>query len=70
MSRHIEAVECLTALWQIVPLLASASDIIVSKRWPPPRWFLGASAPPGTDFVIVGTDFVIVGTDNVIAPSP
>ena len=70
MSRHIEAIQCLTALWQFVPLLAGAGEIIVGQRWPPPRWFLGTSAPPGTSFVVVGTDFVVVGTDNVIVPSP
>lgn len=50
-------------------LLLGSSQIIVGKRWPPPRWFLSNSAPPGDSFVVADAIQVTADGDSVVAPS-
>lgn len=66
MSGHILS-GGLTALCWLLPLLAASGQIIVGKRWPPPRWFI-ASAPSGFTNVIADGIDVVADGNQVIAP--
>ena len=52
----------------IVLIVFASTQIIVGKRWPPPRWFFSDNAPPGFDQVIANGDDVVADGDDVIVP--
>lgn len=46
------------------PFLIGA--VIVGKRWPPPRWFIGSSSPPILNNIVSkGVQVTSKGTDVV-----
>lgn len=49
-------------------LLIASSQVIVGKRWPPPRWFIGVAPSGEQDVVADGID-VVADTEQVIAPA-
>lgn len=46
-------------------LVPAAATVIVGKRWPPPRWFLGTGSTPASGVVADGVDVVADGVQVV-----
>jgi hypothetical protein len=50
--------------------LVASSQVIVGKRWPSPRWFLGSSSPPPTDTNVVSNGDQVVSNGVNVVSSP